>query len=57
MPTVRTTGYGQNSFRFEVARVWSSLPPDLRRSDNYKEFRRLVRTWTGPKCKCSLCRL
>ncbi len=57
VPTVRTTRYGQNSFRFEAARVWNSLPPDIRRQDNYNEFRRLVRTWTGPKCKCSLCRL
>ncbi|KAH3781496.1 hypothetical protein DPMN_159326 [Dreissena polymorpha] len=57
VPTVRTTGYGQNFFRFEAARVWNSLPPDVRRQDNYNKFRRLIRTCTAPKCKRSLCRL
>lgn len=57
VPTVRTTRYGQNSFRFEAARVWNSLPSDIRRVENFKEFGRLVGTWTGPKCKCSMCRL
>ena len=30
LPTVRTSRYGKNSFRFEAARVWNSLP---KRSD------------------------
>ena len=56
IPSVRTTTHGKNSFRFEAARVWNSLPPDIRKCDNYKDFQRLVRTWSGPGCKCSMCR-
>ena len=55
IPTVRTTRYGKNSFRFESARVWNSLPNDIRKVENFKEFKRLIRTWTGPGCKCSIC--
>ena len=55
IPTVRTTRYGKNSFRFESARVWNSLPNDMRKVENFKEFKRLIRTWTGPGCKCSIC--
>ena len=55
IPTVRTTRYGKNSFRFESARVWNSLPNDMRKVENFKEFKRLICTWTGPGCKCSIC--
>lgn len=59
VPAVRTTRYGQNSFRLEAARVWNSLPNDIRRVENFKEFGRLISTWTDAKCKCncSICRL
>ena len=30
IPTVRTVTYGQRSFGFESARVWNSLPNDLK---------------------------
>ena len=56
VPTVRTTTYGQRSFRFEAARVWNSLPNEMRKMSEYKEFERLVRTWTGPNCGCAICR-
>jgi hypothetical protein len=55
VPSVKTTTYGKKSFRFEAAQVWNSLPNELRQVENYKEFRRLVQTWTGPTCKCSMC--
>ena len=55
IPTVRTVAYGQKSFRFEAARVWNSLPNELRKFSAFKDFERLIRTWTGPKCNCAVC--
>ena len=52
LPTVRTSRYGKSSFRCEAARVWPSLPNEIRYAKNFKEFKRLVHTWTGPRCKC-----
>ena len=57
LPTVRTSRCGKNRFRFEAARVWSCLPNEIRCAENFKEFKRLVHTWTGPKYKCSMCQL
>ena len=57
LPTVRTSRYGKKCFRFEAARVWNSLPTEIRCAENFKEFKRLVHTWTGPECKCSMCQL
>ena len=56
VPSVRTTTYGQKSFRFEAARVWNGLPNNLRKVSNFREFERLIRTWTGPSCSCAVCR-
>ena len=55
IPTVRTVAYGQKSFHFEAARVWNSLPNELRKVSAFKDFERLIRTWTGPKCNCAVC--
>ena len=54
-PRVRTERYGKNSFRFEAVRVWNSLPNEMRTVQEYKDFVGLVRTWTGPRCRCALC--
>jgi len=55
VPHIRTESYGRKSFSFEAAQVWNSLPNTIRCAENYKEFVRLIRTWCGPSCKCSLC--
>ena len=55
IPTVRTVTYGQRSFRFESARVWNSLPNELRTATSFREFKGLIRTWVGPRCNCAMC--
>ena len=55
VPTVKTTAYGKRSFRFEAARVWNSIPNEMRTANSFPDFRRLVRTWTGPQCECAIC--
>ena len=55
IPTVRTVTYGQRSFRFESARVWNSLPNELRTATSFRGFKGLIRTWVGPRCNCAMC--
>ena len=55
VPRVHTTKYGKSSFCYEEAGVLNSLPNDLRKVDDFKEFRRLVNTWSS-SCKCSMCK-
>ena len=42
------------SFRFEAAQVWNSLPNEVRLAENYKQFRRLLQTWDGVNCRCTV---
>ena len=44
-----------NSFRFEAAQVWNSLPNEVRLAENYKQFRRLLQTLDGVNCRCTSC--
>ena len=53
VPRVRTT---KSTFNYEAAQVWNSLPNNLRKVDDFKEFGRLTSTWSGPSCKCSMCK-
>ena len=55
IPRVNTATYGKKSFRFEAAQVWNSLPNELRSATDIDVFRELIKTWSGPKCKCSMC--
>ena len=55
VPRVNTETYGKKSFRYEATQVWNSLPNELRTETDYGEFRRLIQTWSGFKCKCSMC--
>ena len=55
IPSVNTTRYGLRSFRSEAARVWNSLPNELRVAESYPQFRRLTRGWDSLGCKCPLC--
>ena len=56
LPRVNTESYGRKSFRNEAAHVWNSLPNELRTTTDFKEFGRLIRTWEGTSCKCSMCK-
>ena len=57
LPKVRTVKHGKNSFSYQGAFTWNSLPNNVRCAENYSTFKRLIKNWTGPSCKCSLCRL
>ena len=44
---VRTTKYGKSTFCYVAAQVWNSLPNNLRKVDDFGEFKRLIGTWSG----------
>ena len=56
IPRANTTKYGLNSFAHEGARIWNSLPNVFRVNEHYRQFRRLIQNWSGPMCKCIICR-
>ena len=52
---VNSSRYGLRSFRSEAARVWNSLPNEIRVAESYPQLRRLIRSWDSHICGCPLC--
>ena len=57
IPRRRTTKYGKNSFRYEAARLWNTLPSEVRNMSSFDQFKNYISDWCGGgKCFCSSCK-
>ena len=52
----KSTRYGTNSFRYQAAKLWNSLPEEARKITSFNHFKQFIKTWNGASCKCSLCK-
>ena len=52
-----TVTHGRNSFTNFGAHLWNNLPNNIRKAENFKQFKTLIYNWAGPDCKCSCCRV
>jgi len=50
-----TVKYGFLSFKYHGAKIWNSLPPDLKTNTEFSDFKRLLNNWEGPFCNCNHC--
>ena len=55
LPAVKSTRYGLRSFCYGAARIWNSLPNDLRLAESFPQFKRLLHAWDGDICGCPSC--
>ena len=51
-PNVNLTQYGLKSFKSYGARIWNNLPTSYKANISLYEFKTVVISWDGPKCKC-----
>ena len=56
-PKVNLTQHGLKSFRSYGAKIWNHLPVSFKARISLDEFKTLIKSWDGPKCKCSVCAL
>ena len=56
VPTIRTETFGRHSLRSLAPEVWNSIPSEHRKVVTLDEFKELLDTWAGVKCKCQMCR-
>ena len=56
IPRVRTTKYGLNSISYLGSKLWNELENDYKMCDELEDFKSCLANWTGPVCKCNLCR-
>lgn len=56
VPRSTTVRFGQNSFHFQAAKLWNSLPEEARKIADFSTFKSFIRGWSGAQCRCALCR-
>ena len=55
VPKFNTIRYGKNTFSYYAAHVWNLLPVEIKQNTELNTFKRLIKSWEGPKCSCSSC--
>ena len=54
-PAYNTMTFGNNSLRYQGAKLWNNLPPHVKEATDLRQFKNLIQAWLGPSCTCSLC--
>ena len=54
--TQKSMKYGSYTLRSLGPRIWNKLPSNLRLCENLTTFKELIKSWSGPICRCSGCK-
>ena len=54
-PAARLTKYGLKSFKSYGATIWNLLPATYKIGVSFDTFKHMIKAWSGPNCKCSVC--
>ena len=52
---VKTITHGINSFAYQGAKYWNSLPADAKDIECLNVFKNYIDNWAGPDCHCGYC--
>ena len=48
--------YDERSLRVLGPKIWNNLPAHVKSAPNLLSFKRLIKSWDGMSCKCTLCK-
>ena len=55
IPKVNQVKFGYRSYSFEAPTLWNTLPLEIRFAENFYIFKKLIKYWEGPMCRCNFC--
>ena len=55
VPHRNTVRFGDKSLRCLAPHIWNSLSETVKSATTLNQFKKLIKLWFGPECKCSLC--
>lgn len=55
-PQVRTELKGKNSIRYLGPLIWNSIPIEIKNTESFEDFKRLIKKWKPENCPCRLCK-
>ena len=56
LPKTKTTSYGINSILFRGSILWNSIPDVIKNNQSIASFKKIIKTWNGEKCNCTICK-
>ena len=54
--TQNTTKFGKKSLMAFGTNIWNTLPEYSKSTTSLLDFKKFIKTWPGPKYKCSVCK-
>ena len=54
-PRAYATKYGLKSFRNHSVKIWNILSNNCKSAASLLDFKNMIKSWNGPRCKCSVC--
>ena len=52
---VNTHSYGLSSLRYSGSSLWNKMPAEFKQCMDECTFRTLLKSWSGPDCRCGFC--
>ena len=51
-----TATYGDKSLKMLGPKIWNAMPTEIKRETSLSKLKEYVNLWSGPSCKCNLCK-
>ena len=55
VPRVNQSTFGLKSFYYLGTLLWNSLPENIKSATDLNTFKRLIKSWYRPTCRCNFC--
>ena len=56
-PRVNSVNFGLKSFKSYGAKIWNALLMSYKSVFSIHDFKTIIKSWDGPKCRCVICNL
>ena len=56
IPKVNQIKFGYRSYTYEAPTIWNSIPIEIRKTVNFSTFKKMLKSWNGPTCRCNFCK-
>ena len=56
-PRVNSVNFGLKSFKSYGAKIWNALHKSYKSVITIHDFKTVIKSWDGPKCRCEICNI
>ena len=54
--THNTATFGDKSLMTLGPKIWNALPEKVKSETYFIKFKEYIKSWSGPKCNCNVCK-